>query len=99
MVVRTFSQADIEALIPHRYENVLVDEVQMRNDNGEIKARLSLSISASDPLGRNLFFTQHPPQTLLTSFTMEILALGSIVCSDKLIPGYPVFFTTISNFK
>jgi|GEM_PF-1052777 len=98
-LVRQFTRNDIEALVPHRFENLLVDSVEMVQVEGETRARLSLNIGEKDELGRQLFFKQNGSSAeLIVPFFMEILALGSIVCSDKLIPGQTVFFTGISNF-
>lgn len=95
-----FSQEDIQAIVPHRYENILVDRVEKTVIDGIPTGKLNTYVKDHDTLGRDIFFKQktHSQKTILIPFIMEILALGSVVCSDKVHPGYPVFFTSISNF-
>lgn len=95
-----FSQQDIEAIVPHRYENILIDQVEKGEENGIPTGKLKVTLQAQDRLGRDIFFKQknNTHKTILVPAIMEILALGSIVCSDKVNPGFPVLFTSISNF-
>ncbi|MFT5171175.1 MAG: 3-hydroxymyristoyl/3-hydroxydecanoyl-(acyl carrier protein) dehydratase [Candidatus Marinamargulisbacteria bacterium] len=95
------NQDEIKDRIPHRFENLLLDEVEVLTDETQTSGNLSLTLSENDPLGRDIFLKEKQPnkKTVLVSTSMEILALASIVCSGKLEPNHSVFFAGISNFK
>ena len=99
-MTQLFSKEEIQDIVPHRYENVLVDRVEKSDEDLIPVGKLFTTVTAEDSLGRSIFFKQKTPtqKTVLVPFIMEILALGSVVCSEKVHPGYPVFFTSISQF-
>jgi 3-hydroxymyristoyl/3-hydroxydecanoyl-(acyl carrier protein) dehydratase len=100
-VSKSLTLSDIKSLIPHRYENILVDQFDFRESEEEIKGELSLRISENDPLDRTLFFKEKKAgeKVLLTPFLMEVMALGAILCAGSVPEGKLVFFVSISNFK
>ena len=69
------SQRDIVGLIPHRFENVLIDEVEC-TDAG---ASGVLTIAEHDPAGRDIFArTDGPQPAVLEHALAEHLALASL---------------------
>jgi 3-hydroxymyristoyl/3-hydroxydecanoyl-(acyl carrier protein) dehydratase len=94
------NKEDIEEYIIHRYENFLLDEVDVDTDNRD-NNELKLSINENDPLGRDIFLKQHTStsKTLIIPVYMEILALACVTATRKLNSDEMVIFTGISNFK
>lgn len=90
---------DITNGLPHKFENVLLDEITV-NRTGEVKTGdFQIKITDTDPYGRNLFLNKiSGDQTLISTVTMEILALASLI-TGGLPQGYIAFFAAISNFK
>ena len=92
---------EIKDRIPHRYENLLIDQVEISDNPEIVSGDLKLTITESDPLDRAIF-TQNisgSNRSILVTTSMEILALASIVCSGKLEANQSVFFAGISNFE
>lgn len=91
----------IKGVVPHRYENILVDRTAVSAGDAGQKGLLFLKIDRPDSLGREIFLKQKRPGewVVLATVIMEILALGSIVCSERLQPGGLVFFAGISQFE
>jgi 3-hydroxymyristoyl/3-hydroxydecanoyl-(acyl carrier protein) dehydratase len=91
---------DIEDYIIHRYENFLLDEVDVDPDNRDDNT-LKITINQNDSLGRDIFLKQRTKTTkaLIVPAYMEILALACITATRKLAPEEMVIFTGISNFK
>jgi 3-hydroxymyristoyl/3-hydroxydecanoyl-(acyl carrier protein) dehydratase len=98
-MTNTLSQLEIKNMIIHRYENFLIDTVEPCPGE-EIKGSLSVTITDSDPLGRDIFFKNiGKSSSLISTVHMEILALGSIACTGPVAKDHMVIFTGISNFK
>jgi 3-hydroxymyristoyl/3-hydroxydecanoyl-(acyl carrier protein) dehydratase len=97
---KTFSPMQIEELVPHRYENLVVDHVDLAVSDSAVEGFLELCVAQNDALGRDIFFKQkrYGHFVMMSPILMEVLALGSIVCSDKMAPGNLVFFAGISQF-
>ena len=78
------SPNDILEKLPHRYENILVDEVTCIQDGEVSQAELSVTLSAENPT-RALFLRTLPngEKVALTPIFMEILALASVACTPK----------------
>ncbi len=91
---------DIEDYIIHRYENFLLDEVDVDPENRDDNT-LKINIKDRDPLGRDIFLKHitATQKTLIVPAYMEILALGCITATRKLSDDEMVIFTGISNFK
>jgi len=100
MTEQVLQRKDIEDYIPHRYENFLLDELTTTKDGDVVGSHFTLQINPDDDLGRQIFSKQKYPdkKTILTPILMEILALASIVSTDKLPPGYLAFYAMISDF-
>jgi 3-hydroxymyristoyl/3-hydroxydecanoyl-(acyl carrier protein) dehydratase len=88
---------EIKKRIPHRYENLLIDNLTYVEDHPE----LSLKITPDDPLGRHLFFKQRQrnERSLLNCFLMEILALGAIISEGRVPTDSLIVYVGIYNFK
>ena len=88
----------IEQLIPHRYENILLDSYSVSKESQE--GDISLLITDHDELGRDIFFHKFQDEyILLPPICLEILALGSIVIGGGVKPNQDVYFASISNIN
>ncbi|MBG90827.1 MAG: hypothetical protein CL521_03305 [Actinobacteria bacterium] len=98
---QTITQDQILAYLPHRYENLLLDQVVSHADDTCVKGEFSLTVGPDDALGRHLFFRHHTEeeQVLIGATSVEILALGSLVCTGKLTETQLAIFTGISQFQ
>ena len=78
------SPTDILEKLPHRYENIIVDEVTCVQDGDVSQAELSVPLSSDDP-ARALFLRTLPTgeTVTITPVLMEILALASVSCTPK----------------
>jgi 3-hydroxymyristoyl/3-hydroxydecanoyl-(acyl carrier protein) dehydratase len=78
------SPTDILEKLPHRYENIIVDEVACVQDGEVSQAELYVTLSADDP-ARALFLRTLPTgeKVAITPIFMEILALASVSCTPK----------------
>jgi 3-hydroxymyristoyl/3-hydroxydecanoyl-(acyl carrier protein) dehydratase len=88
---KTLNQQDIATYILHRHENLLLDTITNES--------LTLKISDNDLLNRHFFKTTYHNNTaqLLSTISMEILALAGIVSSGKTPAGKMVVFAGILN--
>lgn len=87
---------DIEDRIPHRYENLLLDECTVSDDCSEF----NLQLTDNDPQGRDIFLTNHVNSRIIpTPILAEIAALACIVSAGKIEPGTFAYFAAITNFK
>ncbi len=70
--------------LPHRHENIIIDEVTCIQDGEISQAELSVTLSLEDP-ARAIFLRTLPNGEIvaLTPVFMEILALASVVCTPK----------------
>lgn len=88
----------IEKGIPHRFENLLIDEVTMLSEND---GNFEVTISADDSAGRQLFYRKpeldHP--TILSPVLMEILALASISAAGGVREDQLLLYAGIRNFQ
>lgn len=92
----SLDQAAICALIPHRFENVLIDQVTCTDAGSEA----TLTIHPGEPAGRDIFLRTDGPQPALIEHAIpEYLALASLCQLGDLGEGHVGFFSTISNFK
>ena len=87
----------ISSRIPHRYENLLLDEsTPLPNGASEF----NLTIPTNDALGRDLFHYDIDGRTTLpTPILAEIAALACIVSSGAIKPGTFAYFAAITNFS
>ena len=92
---------EIQNRIPHRFENILIDEVILHPEKTPFQADFNLKIPPQDTLNRHIFFTQTiaKKQLLPSSILMEILALASICMYDPGANKQTAFFASITNFK
>ena len=89
----TLLTSDIATRIPHRYENLLLDQsIVFDNDCSEF----SLCIQKNDALNRDLFLTSM--NTLPTPLLCEVSALACIVSSGAIEPGTYAYFAAITQF-
>ena len=89
---KELTQEDVEAIIPHRFENLLIDSCIREEDNFSFH----LNLNKEDPLGRDLFLTQN---SLIYPVLTEVLALASIICEDPTKSDVIPIFATITRFK
>lgn len=88
---------DIEAYIPHRFENQLIDSATP----GE-KASFSVAISDHDPYNRSIFLQEieiGKPAILMETVLVELLALGMIIKEGPTPKDVLVFFASIDSFE
>ncbi|NDC82152.1 hypothetical protein EB093_00600 [bacterium] len=96
MTITHFDRVGIEARIPHRHENMLLDHVECEKIDDTTVGRFSVQFGQQQP--RDIFLeTVDSQSALIPTLLVEILALASIVCTD-----YPddsvIIFASISNF-
>ena len=90
-----FTQTDIQAIVPHRFENVLIDEIECTEDGSAAK----LTICEDDPAGRDIFLrSDDQGKAVLGQALAEYLALASLCQLGRLADGEVGFFSTITNF-
>lgn len=94
----SLNKEDIKRGIPHRFENLLLDHLEI-NDNKD-GGTSTVRISTSDPEGRDIFLKNHSPSkcVLIRPVMMEILALGSILSCGGVRNDQIVFFASVKNF-
>tara|TARA_Y100000385_G_C13013477_1_gene602770 strand:- start:211 stop:1146 length:936 start_codon:yes stop_codon:yes gene_type:complete len=88
---------DIEAYIPHRFENQLIDTATP----GE-KASFSVEIPENDPYNRSIFLQEieiGKPAIIMETILVELLALGMIIKEGPTPDGILVFFASIDSFE
>lgn len=91
------TQEEIASRIPHRYENLLLDQSTLVGESG---SEFNLTISEEDPLGRQIFAYPFNGSTILaTPILTEIVALACIVSSCAIKPGTFAYFAAITNFS
>ena len=92
------NQEALLKLIPHRYENVLLDSVTV---TAEDEGVLELTISPDDVQGRHLFLDQVKPDTweLARPVALEILALSAIAASGGIEDTQMLFYAGISSVE
>lgn len=90
----------IEALLPHRGVNLLIDGVQLAEER---KGRSRLRVSSDDPQGREIFLRKGESgghDVVMEPALAEHLALSaSCVLSRELEPGEIALFSRISKFE
>ena len=88
------SKPQIIDYIPHRFENLVIDECERMSDE---ECNYSLTLKPNDIIGRDIFLINNHviPVPLLT----EITALACIVCSGKLAPGQFAYFAAITSLQ
>jgi len=97
MATKPLKHADILNYLPHRFENVLLDQFST-SEEGSGEGTFELSLKNPDPYHRELF-TKNNQSELLVPISMEVLALSAILSSGKIDDGYVAFFAGISNFE
>ncbi len=95
----TLDQNEIATHIPHRFENMMLDSIDI--DRSQFLGHPHLHITENDRLHRQLFFQTlaSGERVLMSAISMEIVALASIVSTGQLPPGHLAFFAMISNFS
>jgi 3-hydroxymyristoyl/3-hydroxydecanoyl-(acyl carrier protein) dehydratase len=100
MTRKVFNQEEITNLIPHRFENILLDEVEVYKEGEIQKGRLKLKIDENDTLNRNVFFKEVAGEKcIIEPVYMEILALSAIIIMSPLAKGITVYFSSINAYK
>jgi len=96
----TLSINQIESLLPHRYENLLLDTVEII-DASVVKGQFSLTVRDQDELNRTLFYrrTIDGNLVLISPIIMEILALASIVSGGGVKDDEILFYAGIRQFE
>ena len=90
------TQNDILSIVPHRFENVLIDEAEC----GGSECTAKLTIAENDPAGRDIFLrTDGPTRSVLEHAAAEYLALAAVCQLGDLGEGRVGFFSTITNFR
>lgn len=86
----------IENILPHRYENFLVDRCEITPEH----FHLFVDIQDQDPLNRDLFLTERDHYKKLNNCILaEVMALAAITCHGKENNSQVAIFASISNFK
>ena len=87
----------ISSRIPHRYENLLLDESTPLSNGA---SEFNVTIPTNDALERNLFhYDVDGASRLPTPILTEIAALACIVSSGAIKPGTFAYFAAITNFS
>ena len=87
----------ISSRIPHRYENLLLDESTPLSNGA---SEFNVTIPSNDALERNIFhYTVNDSARLPTPILTEIAALACIVSSGAIKPGTFAYFAAITNFS
>ncbi|OGH98686.1 MAG: hypothetical protein A2X42_02405 [Candidatus Margulisbacteria bacterium GWF2_38_17] len=98
--MKNLNQEEIKNLLPHRYENLLIDEEDIYEEEAIKKGVLKLTVNKNDSLKRDVFFKETKDnKVFIEPVYMEILALGSIVSMGTLPEGITAFFSAITNYK
>jgi len=88
----------LEECMPHRHENVLIDEVRLLSEDlGEGR----LAVARGDAAGREIFLRRAADggEVLMEQILAEHLALNSVcVLKPELEPGFATFFASVSDF-
>ena len=94
----THEGESLQNYMPHRFENILVDKVEIENEE---TGHLSLKIGSPDSQHRDIFLKEKQNETLvlISPVMMEVLALGSIVSRDTVVSNQTVVFASISDFE
>lgn len=92
---KTISKNEIEEKVKHRFENFLIDEASVDENQLSFKTR----ILEKDNLNRQRFFRKKIQYSMLSGFLLEVLALGTIVVADQVTSDDLVVFAGASNFK
>ena len=93
----TLTQTEIQDRIPHRYENLLLDECLVPTEDN---SKFSIQLNDNDALGRDIFLADHlNDRALPTPILAEIAALACIVSAGKIEPGTFAYFAAITNFS
>lgn len=92
----TLTRNDILKRLPHRLENILLDECTLLDDS---TCKYSLTINDPDILGREIFSIKSKSMLISTPIIAEISALASIIGSGTIEPGTFAYFAAISNFS
>ena len=91
------SQADIAQRIPHRFENLLLDEC---SGSGNDTSEFSVTLSSDDAHDRDLFIYNHGnTPSIPTPLLTEISALACIVSAGEIKSGTFAYFAAIANFS
>ena len=92
---------EIKERVLHRFENLLVDEVENFSLETPTESKINFCIKENDYLDRTLFFKQINPgeYVIFPQALMEILAIGCIVLSGASPKTSIIFYAGISNFK
>ena len=94
-----YDQTAIESIIPHRYENMLLDSCDCPEPS---TAHFKTEIQPeNDPLNRDIFAgraSKHPFY-LLPELVPELLALAGICSMIDSFPNHKAFFAGISQFE
>jgi len=87
----------LEEYLPHRFENMLLDGLDVYPDHS---SDFELTISEGDASGRDIFAESISPtlRCIPGPIGIEILALASCVSSGKPLPTQVVLLTGIQNF-
>ena len=97
MKPKQYTSIDIKNKIPHRYENLLVDECLVHDDN---RCEFTTNINIDDHLGRDIFSIKYNQLFKVpTPILCEISALASIISSGTIKPGTFAYFAAITNFS
>ncbi len=93
----TLTIKDIENRIPHRFENLLLDQCDV---NGDDQSKFNVSLNKGDSYGRDLFIYDYEgTPSIPTPLLSEISALACIVSAGEIKPGTFAYFAAIANFS
>lgn len=97
--IEVLNRTDLAGRLPHRFENLLLDDCTVNRGSRESEFRVTLA--PGDTEGRGLFLKQGSSGNweVMTPFLVELMALGAIVSSGDLPEGKNAFFAAISNFR
>ena len=83
--------------LPHRFENVLLDQVDCIKTDVDTRGKFSVTFSPDQPRAIFLQEIDDGKFGIIRTACMEILALASIICTDYPDDGV-IIFASISNF-
>jgi 3-hydroxymyristoyl/3-hydroxydecanoyl-(acyl carrier protein) dehydratase len=94
-------QNTVHKRIPHRYENILIDQIVPRDYAEDGQHRFVLDLHAGDRLNRDIFLKHRSKHRVFISVpaVLEFLALGSLLSHPSCKTNELVLFSSVSNFQ
>ena len=96
-MIKTLTREQILDIIPHRFENMLLDTVELFEENNLLRGKGTLAFGEGDIDNRDIFLIKENQQKYYNPYMfMEFLALGCItVMEEKIRQGQTALFSSI----